>query len=105
MGIGRERALQYCSEKFLRRIIETLEPRLIIALGRPAAQYFFQFNKLNEILEIEKRSGIAECIVCGRSYKCLALPHPSPQAIVYQKILETEGMKNCLKEAGNYLKN
>lgn len=102
VDVGKEYAFQHCSEKFLRRIIETLEPRLIIALGKPAAQYFFQFNKLNEILEIEKRSGIAECLVYGRSYKCLALPHPSQKAAAYQRILQTAEMKRCLNEARNY---
>lgn len=98
--VGKEYAFQHCSEKFLRRIIETLEPNLIITLGVLAAQYFFQFDTLSEILE-EKDTCIRECTVWRRSYKCMPLPHPSPTNATYREYWTEENGK-MFEGARNY---
>lgn len=99
---GKQFVFQHCSEKFLRRVIESLKPKLIITLGKPAAQYFFQFNKLKNLFKQEIEEGILTCNVWGTKYDCLVLPHPSGAARKSQKILNEKGMIDLLLEAKKY---
>ena len=99
---GKEFALQHCSEKFIRRVIESLKPKLIITLGKPAAQYFFQFKELKCVFKQEIKKGFMDYKVWGASYKCLVLPHPSAVAKKYHGIIKATEMKNLLQEALDY---
>jgi len=41
---------QHCSARFLERALHVLDPPTVIAVGRHAAEYFFQFEKLEEVV-------------------------------------------------------
>jgi uracil-DNA glycosylase len=79
----RERlASKHCSDKFLNRAMELVKPRLILILGRCAAEYFFHFRKLSDIMgQVRKYQERHDCIV---------LYHPSPAAGNWHKQREHE---------------
>ena len=71
-NLGKNHVFQHCSCKFIPLTIDTVRPRLIIALGRIAAEWFFQFEKLQDI--VGKRTKHTQD---GVDYPCLVFFHPS----------------------------
>lgn len=47
---GKQYMLNHCSCKFIRRAIRTVKPEVIVALGKTAASWFLQFNKLSDVI-------------------------------------------------------
>lgn len=76
---GVEFALQNCSEEYMKRAIETVDPKIIVLLGKVAAQYFFQFDKMEDII------GFREYKLRGKGYDCCILYHPSAAAGAYHR--------------------
>ena len=69
---GKEFAFCHRSSKYLTRAIELIKPKLLIVLGTVDAQYFFQFENLEEVMgEVKKH----------HEYRCVVLYHPSPANI------------------------
>jgi len=80
--IGKSFAFQHCSSKFLDRAIDLIKPKLILVLGRVAAEYFFQFT--------ERVKSMMGQIISYRGYDCIVLYHPSPAAGKWQHKPEQE---------------
>jgi len=74
---GKEYAFQHCSSKYIPRAISLVRPKVIIILGRSAAQYFTQFEKLEDAMEKTIKEGV-EYKVGDKEYPCFVLYHPSP---------------------------
>jgi len=80
ISTGKRYALQHCSAKFLGRAIDIVDPRVILVLGRLAAEYFFRFKVTREVMgEIRKYRG------SQLPHDCIVLYHPSRAAQKYQK--------------------
>ena len=75
VSVGKRFAFQHCSGKFLDRAMDIVKPKLIIILGRVAAEYFFQFGKIKEVMGEVKTY---------RGYECVVLYHPSRAARKWQ---------------------
>lgn len=73
--IGKRFAFQHCSSKYIDRAIDLIKPKLILILGRVAAEYFFPFGKTKEVMGKTKNY---------RGYECIVLYHPSRAAQKYQ---------------------
>jgi uracil-DNA glycosylase len=71
--VERERkrfAFRNCSSRFLDRAVDLVNPGLILILGRVAAEHFFDFRKLSDMMgQVHKYQ---------ESYDCIVLYHPSP---------------------------
>jgi len=89
VSIGKRFAFQHCSSKFLDRAIDIVKPKLIFTLGRAAAEYFFQFGKIKEVMG-EMRT--------YRGYECIVLYHPSRAARKWQHKAEQEKSVALAKE-------
>lgn len=57
---------------WLRREMEILQPKLVIAVGKLAISQFLEFNKLTEIIGKKMRAEYR-----GHSFDLIPLPHPS----------------------------
>ncbi len=69
---GKDYVCQHCSCKFIHRVISTIRPRLIITLGRLAAEWFLQFDKLHDV--VGNRTKYTHD---GVDYPCVVFFHPS----------------------------
>ena len=69
---GKGHVFLHCSRKHIPHAIRTVKPELIITLGRTAAEWFYQFNNLWEVVgkQISYKDGDFECPV-------IAFFHPS----------------------------
>ena len=76
VSIGKPFAFQHCSSRFLGRAVELVKPRLIFILGGSAAEYFFQFDKVEDVVGK---------IMTFRGYDCIVFYHPSPAAGKWHK--------------------
>jgi uracil-DNA glycosylase family 4 len=47
---GQHYMFQHCSSRYLHKTIELVKPTLIITLGKKAAEFFYQFNTLEQII-------------------------------------------------------
>jgi uracil-DNA glycosylase len=75
-------AFQHCSSKFLGRAIDVVMPKLVLILGRSAAEYFFHFRKLADVMgQVRKYK---------ERYDCIVLYHPSPAGGNWHKQREHE---------------
>jgi len=72
VSIGKEFAFQHCSFKYIPRAIDVIKPKVIITLGRIAAQYFFQFQKMEDIMKESMKYKKGD-----NCYSCFVLYHPS----------------------------
>jgi len=77
---GKGYAFQHCSSKYILRAIKLVKPKLIIILGKAAAEYFYQFEKLEEVAGEDLRyvNGYDE-------YHCVVFYHPSGAAEKWRK--------------------
>lgn len=100
---GKEFVFQHCSEKFLRKIIQSLKPKLIITLGKTAAQYFFQFKLLSKLIQKEISEGLLTVNIGDSIYKFLVLPHPSGAAKKSQDVIMDPKMQKLLQQAKIFL--
>jgi len=73
-GKQRADAFKRCSGKYLQRAIRVVDPDVIIALGKSASKWFFQFHHLYEIVGNKERITYS---LDGKKYPCFALLHPS----------------------------
>jgi len=84
VSVGESFAFQHCSSRFLGRALEIVRPNLILALGEDAAGYFFQFDKLENVMgrvmTYPERDGDVQ-----RKYHCIVLYHPSSAAKKWHK--------------------
>ena len=71
---GLDIAIRDCSTMFIPRAIKAVQPKLIVSIGRPAAEWFFggSFTLLTEL--VGKRM---EYVFEGRKIPFIAFPHPS----------------------------
>lgn len=73
---GDKKPPKVCAEKWLKRELKLLKPKLFLVLGNYAANFFFPKRKLSELVfENLKVDGVP----------CFVLPHPSPQNIKWFK--------------------
>ena len=73
--VGKHFAFQHCSSRFLDRALHLVKPKLILTLGKIAAQYFLRFDRLEDVMgRIRTYEG----------YDFVALYHPSPAARKWQ---------------------
>ena len=80
ISIGKRFAFQHCSAKFLDRAIDLVDPRIVLILGRFAAEYFFKFRDTKEVMgEVRTYEGSQV------PHDCIVLTHPSQAAQKYQK--------------------
>lgn len=73
---GDQKPPNICAEKWLRKELKLLSPKLFLVLGNYAANFFFPKKKLSELAFKNLKINNAPCFV---------LPHPSPQNIKWLK--------------------
>jgi hypothetical protein len=76
VSVGKSFVFQHCSSRFLGRAVELVKPQLILILGGSAAEYFFQFDKVGDVMGQ---------IMAFREHDCIVLYHPSPAAGKWHK--------------------
>jgi|GEM_PF-4993779 len=70
---------QHCSNKFLNRCIIAVEPKMIIALGKPAAKYFTSVDRLEDIVGVREKPSLFNDGERKHSCRVAYLYHPSRQ--------------------------
>ncbi|MHA1862656.1 MAG: uracil-DNA glycosylase family protein, partial [Candidatus Thorarchaeota archaeon] len=71
-GYGLETAQRDCSSMFIPRALKSVEPELIITIGRAASEWFFSGKKLVELVGTQK-----EYVFESRKISFIAFPHSS----------------------------
>ncbi|MBC7130918.1 hypothetical protein H5T51_06855 [Candidatus Bathyarchaeota archaeon] len=89
----RKRAIEICSEAYLRSEIEAVQPKLVVAVGNSALKYFARQTRDNRLrgeltnVFLKQANGIFENVKLGSANFSLAVvPHPSGKNRFWNKM-------------------